>query len=112
VFYSMLFVISAWALWRSLVLERWDRWDAPGRLLVLAPHEDDCVISAGGIGARNQQLGGATRVVYLAPDELPGMAEIRAAEARAAWREAGLDAGDLRHLDLLPPLRRRDPQRL
>ncbi len=112
VFYSLLFALSAWSLWRIHVLERWTAWNAPGRLLILAPHEDDCVISAGGIGARNRRLGGATRIVYLAPDETPGMAEIRTAEARTAWREAGLDASDLRHLDLLPPLRQRDPQRL
>jgi LmbE family N-acetylglucosaminyl deacetylase len=112
VFYTLLFAISGWALWRIHVIEHWTRWDASGRLLILAPHEDDCVISAGGIAARNQRLGGVTRIVYLAPDEAAGLAELRAAEARAAWREAGLAPGDLRHLDLLPPLRRRDPVKL
>jgi len=110
--YALLFALSGWALWRIHVIEHWTRWDKPGRLLILAPHEDDCVISAGGIGARNRRLGGITRIVYLAPDETPGLAERRAAEARAAWREAGLAPSDLRHLDLLPPLRRRDPLRL
>lgn len=110
--YALLFALSAWALWRIHVIEQWTRWDASGRLLILAPHEDDCVISAGGIGARNQRLGGVTRIIYLAPDETPGLAELRAAEARAAWREAGLAPGDLQHLDLLPPLRRRDPAKL
>ena len=111
-FYSILLGLSAWALWRIHVLERWIGWDRAHRLLILAPHEDDCVISAGGIGARNQGLGGAIRIVYLAPDETPGLAEVRAAEACAAWQEAGVDSGELRHLDLLPPLRRRDPARL
>jgi LmbE family N-acetylglucosaminyl deacetylase len=110
--YTLLLAISGWALWRIHVIEQWIRWDTSGRLLILAPHEDDCVISAGGIGARNQRLGGVTRIVYLAPDEAAGLAELRAAEARAAWREAGLAPGDLRHLDLLPPLRRRDPVKL
>ena len=110
--YSMLASLSAWALWRIHALERWCGWDRAERLLILAPHEDDCVISAGGIGIRNHGLGGATRIVYLAPDETPGLPAIRAAEARAAWQEAGLDGTELRHLDLLPPLHQRDPQRL
>ncbi len=112
VLYTLLFALCAWSLWRIHALERWARWDSPERLLILAPHEDDCVISAGGIGVRNARLGGATRVVYLAPDETPGMPERRAAEAAAAWRVAGLAEGDLRHLDLLPPLRQRNPARL
>jgi LmbE family N-acetylglucosaminyl deacetylase len=112
VFYTLLFALCVWALWRMRALEHWARWDAPERLLILAPHEDDCVISAGGIGARNARLGGATRIVYLAPDEIPGMAERRAAEAAAAWHVAGLADDDLRHLDLLPPLRQRNPAKL
>ena len=112
VFYSLLFALSGWALLRICILERRHDWNTPGRLLILAPHEDDCVISAGGTGARNHRFGGATRVVYLAPDEEPGLRETRAMEARVAWREAGLDASDLQHMDLLPPLRRRDPEKL
>ena len=111
-FYSMLFGLSVWALWRIQVLERWLAWDRAHRLLILAPHEDDCVISAGGIGIRNRELKGATRIAYLAADETPGMPAIRAAEAIAAWQEAGLDAAHLHHLDVLPSLQRRDPQQL
>jgi hypothetical protein len=111
-FYSMLFVVSAYAWWRCHALERPGAWDAPQRLLILAPHEDDCVIAAGGIGARNRRLGGAGRIVYLVPDEQPGMPDRRRGEACAAWQEAGLDAGELRFLDLLPHLRQRDPAKL
>jgi len=111
-FYSILLVLAGWALWRIKMLERSSTWDTPRRLLILAPHEDDCTIAAGGIGVRNRKLGGVTRIVYLAPDEVPGMAERRTAEAHAAWRQAGLDDGDLVHLDVLPPLLRRDPQKL
>lgn len=111
-FYSLLCALCAWAWIRTSQLERQIEWAGPERLLILAPHEDDCVISAGGIGARNVALGGATRVLYLAPDEAPGMAEVRAREAHAAWQLAGLGAADLRSLDLLPRLRQRDPQRL
>ena len=39
--YTLLFALSGWALWRIHVVEHWTRWDAPGRLLILAPHEDD-----------------------------------------------------------------------
>lgn len=112
IFYSVLFVVSAYAWWRCHALETPATWDAPQRLLILAPHEDDCVIAAGGIGARNQRLGGAVRIVYLVPDEQPGMAQRRHAEACAAWREAGVDKGELRFLDLLPRLRQRDPSKL
>ena len=86
--YTMLAAMGGLALLRLAVLERWQDWRGPARLLILAPHEDDCVISAGGVGAHNSRIGGATRIVYLAPDEAPGMAERRAGEARAAWRVA------------------------
>ena len=111
-FYSLLSALCAWAWHRISQLERQVDWSAPERLLIVAPHEDDCVISAGGVGARNVTLGGATRVLYLAPDEAPGMAQRRTQEARGAWQLAGLGAGDVRSLDLLPKLRERSPQRL
>ena len=110
--YSLLAALCLWAWGRTFALERQTVWSTPERLLILAPHEDDCVISAGGVGALNLKLGGATRVLYLAPDEAPGMAEIRNQEARTAWQLAGLAAVDVRSLDLLPKLRQRDPQRL
>lgn len=112
IFYSVLFAVSGWALSRILAIERWSSWPGPRRLLILAPHEDDCVISAGGIGLVNHRLGGATRIVYIARDEAPGLPERRAREARTAWREAGIDDDALYTLDLLPPLMQRDPQRL
>jgi LmbE family N-acetylglucosaminyl deacetylase len=111
-FYSMLFALAALALLRIRMIERWMDWDAPGRLLILAPHEDDCVISAGGLGLRNSSMGGATRVVYLARDETPALPERREAEARGAWSIAGLGDDDLRFFDLLPPLETRDPEKL
>jgi LmbE family N-acetylglucosaminyl deacetylase len=111
-FYSMLLALAALALLRIRLIERWMEWDVPGRLLILAPHEDDCVISAGGLGLRNSRLGGATRVIYLARDETPTLPERREAEARGAWRVAGLGDADLHFFDLLPPLETRDPERL
>ena len=111
-FYSALFAVGLWSLWRIARLERPMRWDRPQRLLVLSPHEDDCAIGAGGIGVRNARLGGATRIAYLAPDEIPGMAEVRAREAVAAWQLAGVSGNSLRHFDLLPLLFQRDPPKL
>jgi LmbE family N-acetylglucosaminyl deacetylase len=111
-FYTVLSALAAWSLIRIAVIERRRTWDRPSRLLILAPHEDDCVISAGGIGLRNERLGGATRIVYLAPDETPGLPEIRTAEAHAAWACAGLPKSSLHHVPLLPPLRSRDPDKL
>ncbi len=110
-FYLALFAVSAWALLRLQSLERWADWKKQ-RLLILAPHEDDCVIAAGGVGPRNKELGGVTRIVYLAPDDDPALANRRADETRAAWRQAGFADSDLQHLDLLPRLRQRDPQKL
>ena len=112
VFYTVLLVLAGFALLRILRIERPIDWDAPARLLILAPHEDDCVISAGGLGFRNARLGGAVRIVYLARDENPGLPERRAAEAREAWRIAGLGDDDLHFLDLMPPLEKRDPEKL
>lgn len=111
-FYSVLFAIGLGCLSRIARLERPLPWDEPQRLLILSPHEDDCAIGAGGIGVRNARLGGATRIAYLAPDETPGMAKIRAGEAVEAWRLAGVDSQHLVHLDLLPKLHQRDPQKL
>jgi LmbE family N-acetylglucosaminyl deacetylase len=111
-FYSALFTIGLWCLWRIARLERPMRWDKPQRLLILSPHEDDCTIGAGGVGVRNARLGGATRIAYLAPDETPGMAEVRAREAMAAWQLAGVPGNALLHFDLLPPLFARDPAKL
>ena len=111
-FYTMLLGFSGFAILRIAAIERWMDWNSPGRLLILAPHEDDCVIAAGGLGFRNARLGGAVRIAYLARDENPGLPERRAAEAREAWRLAGLGENDLLFLDLMPPLESRDPEKL
>ena len=77
-------------------------------LLILVPHEDDCVIAAGRhLSVRNGRLGGVTRIVYLAPDETPGLPEIRAAEAYVQHGPmpdlAGSQSFATSHM--LPPLR-------
>jgi LmbE family N-acetylglucosaminyl deacetylase len=104
IFYTVLFGLAGYALLRCRAIERWTEWNSPERLLILVPHQDDCVLCAGGIGIRNAKLGGDTFVAYLAQDEAPGMAERRAAEAAAAWALAGVARDHLRQFDLLPPL--------
>jgi LmbE family N-acetylglucosaminyl deacetylase len=111
-FYSALFALSAWSLGRLFVLERWRTWSTPERLLILAPHEDDCVISAGGVALCNRRAGGVNRIVYLAPDEAADMRPIRAKEAHAAWAVAGLAPSDLEHIAVLPPLHQNAPETL
>jgi LmbE family N-acetylglucosaminyl deacetylase len=111
-FYFALLSVAGYALLRCFMLEQWMSWDEPERLLILSPHQDDCVICAGGIGIRNRKLGGAVHVVYLVQDDKPGAAELRKAEAVAAWALAGVPASCLSHLDLLPSLYAHDPDRL
>jgi LmbE family N-acetylglucosaminyl deacetylase len=109
VFYAILFALAGYALLRCNTIERWMEWSHPERLLILAPHQDDCVLCAGGIGIRNTRLGGETFIVYFVQDEMLGMAERRAAEAEEAWSLAGVAPDHLRQLDLLPPLYSRKP---
>jgi hypothetical protein len=103
-FYGGLTLASAYALWRIFQTEKCFVFDAPQRLLILAPHQDDCVICAGGIGIRNQRLNGTTYVAYLVQDENPGMPERRREEAIAAWAIAGIPSENLFHLNILPRL--------
>jgi LmbE family N-acetylglucosaminyl deacetylase len=110
--YTVLFALAAYALLRCAAIERWMEWRDPERLLILAPHQDDCVLCAGGVGIRNTKLGGETFVVYFAQDALPGVAECRAAEATRAWSLAGVAQKYLCQLDLLPPLYSRKPEHL
>ena len=109
-FYSVLFGLACYALLRCRAIENWIEWIRPERLLILAPHQDDCVICAGGVGLRNAKLGGETFVTYFVQDEVPDIAARRAAEAVHAWSLAGVPASKLRHLDLLPPLYSRRPE--
>lgn len=97
---------------RCHAIERWVSWETRERVLIVVPHQDDCVICAGGIAIRNQNLGGETHIIYLVQDDKPGMCERRKAEAIAAWALAGVTADCLRHLDLLPALYERNPVRL
>jgi LmbE family N-acetylglucosaminyl deacetylase len=111
-FYAGLSALTLHSWYRITRNERPLAWNDAERLLIVAPHQDDCVIAAGGIGLRNIALGGETRVVYLYQEQDVATAQCRAEEAKSAWRIAGLEAVHLLHLDLLPPITERDPKRL
>lgn len=109
-FYSVLFALAADALRRCFAIERSMEWSRPERLLILAPHQDDCVLCAGGIGIRNAKLGGDTFVIYLSQAQPRAVAACRATECITAWSLAGVAPDHLQQLDLLPPLYSRKPE--
>jgi LmbE family N-acetylglucosaminyl deacetylase len=111
-FYACLSALTLHSCYRIARNERPLAWDDAERLLIIAPHQDDCVIAAGGIGLRNVALGGETRIVYLYQVQDVATAQCRSEEAKSAWRIAGLEAVHLLHLDLLPPITERNPKRL
>jgi LmbE family N-acetylglucosaminyl deacetylase len=75
---------------------------APERLLLVAPHQDDCVLMAGTWALRNLALGGRTEIVYLVQPTAPETARIRRQEAENAWTLAGLPKQCMHHLSSLP----------
>lgn len=60
-------------------------FDRPLKLLVLAAHQDDCVIQAGGLTIKNSRLGGETIIAYLTRPSDDDEATIRREEAIDAW---------------------------
>jgi hypothetical protein len=71
-------------------------------ILLVAPHQDDCVLMAGGLCLRNQRLGGDTNIVYLVQPDDEETARVRRREAVNAWTVAGVPATNLRHWSCLP----------
>ncbi len=62
------------------------------RLLILAPHPDDCVLIGGGQAQQTLAAGGAVKIVHFTNGASKDDAEAasrRAQEARAAWEMAG-----------------------
>jgi LmbE family N-acetylglucosaminyl deacetylase len=104
--------VALLALTRLRKLEKWVDWNSPERLLVIAPHQDDCVICAGGLGIRNAHLGGVTHIVYLVQDLDRNTADKRRNEVISAWGLAGITEASLEHHNLLPALYEHNPSRL
>jgi len=67
-------------------------------ILIVAPHQDDCVAIAGGYAIQTLEKGGRVTVLY-ATDGYENGGDIRRREALDAWRTAGLDAGNIHFMD-------------
>lgn len=99
--------LAAFALsLRAVVAEGSLIFQSNERLLIVAPHQDDCVLMAGGLGLRNQRLGGETHIVYLTQSDDRAKAAQRRSEAINAWKLGGVPERNLRHWSLL---RKRGP---
>ena len=100
VFYLGLSVLVADALLRLQKGRRPFHLQRPIRLLILAPHQDDCVIAAGGLAIKTVKLRGAIRIIYGVQDASQEMALLRQQEAIDAWGLIGVgpEAIDHRHL--------------
>jgi LmbE family N-acetylglucosaminyl deacetylase len=73
-----------------------------GDLLIVAAHQDDCVILAGELGAEAAREGGRVEVLYLtcgsdAPED--SRARTRLDEAVRAWSQVGVPACNVRSLN-------------
>jgi LmbE family N-acetylglucosaminyl deacetylase len=71
--------------------------------LIFAAHPDDCVVLAGEYALEALRAGRRVEIAYLtcgSADSGDARAQVRRAEARAAWSVAGLPASALHFLDL------------
>ncbi len=67
-------------------------------VLIIAPHQDDCVAIAGGYGLQTKEKGGNVCILY-ATDGMENGGPARRSEALAAWALAGLKESDIRFLE-------------
>lgn len=67
-------------------------------ILIVAPHQDDCVAMAGGYAIRTLEMGGRVTVLY-ATDGRENGRDYRRREALDAWRVAGLNADSVHFMD-------------
>lgn len=71
----------------------------PRSIAVIAPHQDDCVIQAGGLALKNIKSGGEVFVIYLTKEKNDANAEVRKIESKQAWQIAGVPEENLYFLD-------------
>lgn len=112
VVYGCAFVLGIFCLIRIRANEGTVSFKKPERILIVAPHQDDCVLCAGGFGARNIRLGGETHVVYLTQPSDEVVKNIRREETIASWRLSGCPASNLHHFNILPHLGVRDAKKI
>jgi LmbE family N-acetylglucosaminyl deacetylase len=87
------------ALWLSVILRRRESVECRGEdILIIAPHQDDCVAMAGGYAIRTLEMGGRVTVLY-ATDGFEDGRDFRRLEALDAWRVAGLGADRIHFMD-------------
>jgi len=98
--YIFALAMGIYALIMIYSKEREIVFDKPEKLLIVAPHQDDCVICAGGFGIANVRLGGETHIVFLSHESKEDLADIRRREAEESWGLVG--SCNLYHMDILP----------
>jgi len=76
----------------------------PEKLLIIAPHQDDCVLMAGGLALKNISIGGSVRIIYLSQNMDDEIAATRRKECIRVWGLAGLTKDCLEQKNLLPDL--------
>ena len=103
--------ITVFLLHRSQSLEQSFTLQRKERLLIIAPHQDDCVISAAGLALQTLQKGGTVKVVYLS-QEAGQQAIIRQKECEKSWHLAGVSSNQLLQLNLLPELFEHNSQKI
>lgn len=109
-FWNLIAVLaSACAVYLAAVLLVWARvrirnrgfvpLEAGGEdILIVAPHQDDCVAIAGGYGIQTKEKGGNVRILYVT-DGMENGSPARRSEAAAAWAMAGVGESNIRFLD-------------
>ncbi len=94
-------MVAAFLLWvrTRLRKRRFRPIEAGGEdILIIAPHQDDCVAIAGGYGLQTKEKGGNVRVLYVT-DGMENGTPARRSEALAAWALAGVKETDIRFLE-------------
>jgi len=76
--------------------------ESPKKLAIIATHQDDGVISAGGMAIINDKLEGETSVIYILRPEADIERSIRYQEARDAWGLLPNNSASIRFLDIYP----------
>jgi LmbE family N-acetylglucosaminyl deacetylase len=108
--YGFTFVGAVFSAYRIYANEKILHFIYPEKILIIATHQDDCVISAGGFGIRNLRMGGETHIAYITQEKSTEIAKTRIAEATESWRLAGTPM--FYHMDILPGKYERNPGKI
>ncbi len=90
-----LYCIFVLLLWISIIRRKRHYIHATGEdILIVAPHQDDCVAIAGGYAIQTKEKGGQVTVLYVTGG-IPGDNPIRRQEALNAWATIGVSKSSL-----------------